>query len=60
MVELFGDLNAKDENEVIGGIVGQYGVQRRNDNGKQLLKDVCSVGVSGWQQFVNEGRVTGR
>ena len=37
-VVVLGTLNAREGNEVIGGIVGQHGVPERNESGERLLE----------------------
>ena len=38
---VLGDINARVGNEVIEGIVGQYGVPGRNESGERFL-EVCA------------------
>ena len=40
-VVVVGDLNARVRNKVIEGIVGQHGVQERNESGERLL-ELCA------------------
>ena len=47
-----GDVNARVANEVIGGIVEQYGVPGRNEMGDDYWRYVLQELVHGWQHFV--------
>ena len=47
---MLGDLNAREENEMIEGIVAQHGVPGRNESGERLLAQ-SAVGNSFFKEM---------